>query len=77
MDIKAEIEKLVSSLKKDPDTMEKFKKDPLATVKSLVGNVIPEDKLDEVVEAVKAKVATEKIGDKIHDLLGKFGKDKE
>ncbi len=77
MDIKAEIEKLTASLKKDPDTMERFKKDPLATVKSLVGNVIPEDKLDEVVKAVKAKISTDKIGDAVQGILGKLGKDKD
>ncbi len=74
MDIKAEIEKIVASLKKDPDTMERFKKNPLDTVKSLVGNIIPEDKLDEVVKAVKAKVDTESIVDKAKDFFGKLGK---
>ena len=74
MDIKAEIEKIVSSLKGDSDTMERFKKNPLETVKSLVGNVIPEEQLDKVVDAVKAKVATDSISDKVHDILGKFGK---
>ncbi len=74
MDIKAEIEKITATLTKDPKTMEAFKKNPVETIKSLVGNIIPEDQLDKVVDTVKAKIATENIADKAKEFFGKFGK---
>ncbi len=77
MDIKAEIEKLLTKLKSDPELMEKFKKDPMGTVKSLLGGVIPEEQLDKIVDAVKAKISTEKLADTVQGLLGKLGGGKD
>lgn len=74
MDIKAEIEKLTTSVTKNPEMMEKFKKDPIGTAKGLLGNVLPDETVEKIVDAVQAKIAAGKLGDKVQGLLGKFGK---
>lgn len=71
MDIKAKIEELVDKIKNDKGLKENFKKDPAGCVKKLIGVDIPTDKLDEVVDAVKAKIKLDNIGDKIGDIFGK------
>ena len=70
MDIKEQIEKLVEKITKDSSLLEKFKKDPIAAVKDIAGNAIPEDKLDKVVAGIKAKLSA----DTISDAAGALGK---
>ena len=67
MDLKAEIEKIIAAVTKDSATTERFKKNPIDTIKELAGNIIPEDKLDSVVDAVKAKLKGDKLTDKAKD----------
>lgn len=75
MDIKEKIEELVDKIKNDKDLKDDFKKDPAACVEKLAGVDIPNDKLDEVVDAIKAKVKLDGIGDAISDKIGGlFGK---
>lgn len=74
MDIKAQIEKAVSSITSDNDMIEKFKKDPVATVKSTVGGVLPDDVTDKIVAAVNAKLAGGKLADAAKTIGGLFGK---
>ena len=66
MDIKAEIEKLVKKITGDSDLLAKFKKSPIDTVKSLLGNVnISSSQLSSIVEGVKAKINVDAIKDKV------------
>ncbi len=74
MDVKAEIEKLVGTITKDSALKDKFLKDPVATVKSLVGDKIPTDTIDNIVAGVKSKIAGDKLkgaADSIGKLFGK------
>lgn len=71
MDIKAKIEELSEKIKNDKSLKEDFKKDPANCVKKLIGVDIPTDKLDEVVDCVKAKIKLDGIGDKIGGIFGK------
>lgn len=73
MDIKAKIEELVDKIKNDKDIKDEFKKDPVAVVEKLAGVDIPEDKIDEVVDAIKAKVKLDDIGDKLGGIGDKIG----
>lgn len=72
MDLKAEIEKIIAAVTKDSATTERFKKNPLDTIKELAGNIIPEDKLDAVVDAVKAKLKGENLADNAKDTAEGF-----
>lgn len=67
------VEKLVKKITEDSELKEKFMKDPVAVVEKLIGIDLPDDQIDKVVEAVKAKVAIDKVDD-IVDALGGLGK---
>lgn len=74
MDVKAEIEKLVGTITKDNALKDKFLKDPVATVKGLLGDKVPTDAIDKIVAGVKAKIAGDKLkgaADSIGKLFGK------
>ncbi len=71
MDIKAKISELTDKVKKDPSFAEKFKKDPIKAVESVLGVDLPDEKIKEIAEAVKAKVNLGSIGDKIGGIFKK------
>ena len=56
-DIKALIDKAVKKLQSDPKLLEKFKTDPVKTLEGLTGLDLPDDKLQPVVDGIKAKMA--------------------
>lgn len=66
MDIKEKIEAIVDKVKNDKGFAEKFKNDPVKAIESVSGIDLPDDMIDKVVDAVKAKITTDKAG----DLLG-------
>ncbi len=74
MDIKAKIEEIVEKVKSDKDVAEKFKKDPIKTIEELAGVDLPDDQIEKVVDAVKAKVSLDDIGEKLGGLGKLFGK---
>lgn len=63
MDIKEQIEKVVDRVKNDDKLMEKFQNNPTEAVESILGVDLPDDAVNGVIEAVKAKLASSKIGD--------------
>ena len=63
MDIKAEITKIVDKIKNDDDLLNKFKKDPIKAVESIIGVDLPDDIIEKVVDGVKAKISLDKAGD--------------
>ncbi len=71
MDIKAKVEEIVEKLQKDKDLGKKFEKDPTAVVEGLIGIDLPNDQINGVVEAVKAKINLDKIGGALGGLFGK------
>ncbi len=81
MDIKAKIEELVEKIQGDKNLLENFKKEPIPTVEKLLGIDLPDDKLEALVDGIKAKLDLDKlddmlggIGDKLGGLKGLFGK---
>lgn len=78
MDIKAElkekIEEIVEKIKKDKNIAAKFQKDPISTVEELIGIDLPNEQLESLVDAVKAKINMDKIGSALGGLKGLFGK---
>ena len=74
MDIKAKIEELFSKIKGDPGLLEKFKADPMGTVKGLLPVEIPEDVLSKVTDGVKAALAGDKFAGAADKIKGIFNK---
>lgn len=71
MDIKAKIDEIVEKIKSDKKIGEKFQKDPVSTIEELIGIDLPNDQIEQVVDAVKAKIDMDKIGDMFGGLFGK------
>ncbi len=74
MDIKEQFEKLVGSITKDNGLKDKFLKDPVATVKELVGDKVPADATDNIVTGVKAKLTGDQLKGAVDGLGKLFGK---
>ena len=77
MNIKAELkekmEEIVEKIKKDRNIAAKFQKDPIGTVEGLIGIDLPNDQIETLVDAIKAKVNLDKAGDALKGLKGLFG----
>ena len=78
MDIKAQIkdkiEEIIEKVKNDEAIKSKFLSDPVSVVEELIGIDLPNDEIEKVVNAVKAKIAVDDIGGKLGALKGLFGK---
>ena len=72
--LKDKIEEIVEKIKSDKNIAAKFQKDPIALVEELLGVDLPNDQLQTVVDAIKAKVDLDKVGDLLGGLGSLFGK---
>ena len=70
MDIKEKISELVDKIKEDDKLKEQFAKEPVKTVEKLIGVDLPDDKLEAVVDGIKAKIKL----DSVSDIADKFKK---
>ena len=70
MDIKAKIEEVIGKIQNDKDFAAKFQQDPVKAVEGVVGVDLPDDQVNAVIDAVKAKVAAGGMMDKLSGLLG-------
>lgn len=68
--LKDKVEEIVEKITSDKKVAAKFKADPVSTVEDLLGIDLPNDQVEKIVEAVKAKVTLDNVG----DLLGGLGK---
>ena len=72
--LKDTIEDVVNKIKADKTIAAKFQKDPIGTVEKLLDVDLPNEQLEPLVEAVKAKINLDNIGDMIGGLGKLFGK---
>jgi len=72
MDIKAQIQTAVKKITDDPKQLANFKKDPVKTVEGILGVDLPDDVCNQVIAAVKAKIATTKAGDALENISKLF-----
>lgn len=56
-------------MKKDSNFAKKFKKDSVKAIEGVIGIDLDEDKIDEVVKAIKLKLDDSKLVDKIKDFF--------
>ena len=72
--LKTKVDEIVEKIKSDKDIAAKFQKDPIALVEELLGVDLPNDQLQTIVDAVKAKIDLDKVGSVLQGLGGLFGK---
>ena len=72
--VKDKVEEIVEKIKKDSKLADKFQKDPIATVESLLDVDLPNEQLEPLVEGIKAKLDLDKLGDMLGGLGKLFGK---
>ena len=70
--LKKKIEEIIDKIKNDKEFAKKFKKDPVKALEDVSGIDIPEDKIEEVITAVQAKVKIDKVDDALDKLKGLF-----
>lgn len=73
------IDQVVEKLTGNKNTVAQFKKDPMGTVKKILGNIdLDNDVLEKIVEAVKGKINMDELTKNAGGILGKlkglFGK---
>lgn len=69
--IKEKIDEIVNKVKNDKDFASKFQKDPVKAVESVLGVDLPDDQINNVVDAVKTKVNVDNAGSFLKGLLNK------
>ena len=69
--LKEKIEEIVNKVKSDKDFASKFKEEPIKALEEVIGVDLPDDKINEIITAVKAKISLDdnKIVDKIKGLF--------
>ena len=77
MDIKKIIGELIEKVMNDKELLKKLDDDPTAVLEELFGVDLPNDKINDVVDAVKAKITLENIGEAIDAIGDFFNKDKK
>lgn len=74
MDIKAKPEELVEKLQEDEALQESFQKDPISAVEKLIGIDLPDDRIEALADAVKARLDLDRLGGALGGLGSLFGK---
>lgn len=69
-DLLSRVDEIVDKIKENKDLLEKFDKEPVAVLESIVGIDLPDDQIEKVIDAVKAKMTLDDIG----DVIGGLGK---
>ena len=72
--LKDKVDEIVDKIKSDKEIAAKFQKDPISVVEKLLGVDLPNEQLEQVVDAIKAKIDLDKIGGLLGGLGGLFGK---
>jgi len=74
INIKDMIEELVKKITADETLKKQFEKAPVAVVEKLLGVDLPDDKIEKLVDGIKAKLAIDDVGDVLGALGGLFGR---
>jgi len=74
MDIKAKIEEIVKKLTSDKNLMTKFERNPVSVIEELIGIDLPDQQVNQVVDAIKAKIKLDQVGDVLGGIGKLFGK---
>lgn len=69
-ELKEKIEEIVKKLTENKDLLDDFKKNPIKVVEKLIGVDLPDEKLEAIVDGVKAKLDFDKLDDALDGKLG-------
>jgi len=69
-EIMEKIDKAVDELKSNKNLLDQFDKEPVKVIEKLVGMDLPDDQVEKVIDAIKAKLKVDDLG----DVLGLVGK---
>ncbi|MBQ3050031.1 MAG: hypothetical protein IJC94_08770 [Oscillospiraceae bacterium] len=70
-DLKGKIEEIYEKIKDDDKLLEKFNKEPVKLLEDLIGVDLPDDKVEPLIDGIKAKLSLEKLGSLAGGLFGK------
>lgn len=73
MDIQKIINDVIAKLKGDDNLLEKFKTNPVKVLEDLVGIDLPDDKINAVIDGIKAKLNLDDLAEKAENVLGALG----
>jgi len=77
MDIKKIIAELIEKVQNDKDLLKKLDEDPTKVFEELLGIDLPNEQINGIIDAVKAKITAENIGNAIEAIGDFFNKDKD
>ena len=60
--LKEKIEEVVTKVKNDPNFAQKFQNEPVKALEEVLGMDLPDDKINEIIDAVKAKINLDESG---------------
>jgi hypothetical protein len=69
--IKDKVDGIVDKIKSDKNLLARFKSEPVKVVEELIGIDLPDEQLEKLADAVKAKIDLDKIGGLLGGLFGK------
>ncbi len=72
-EIKEKIEEIVEKLKNSDDLLAKFKASPIKVIEELIGIDLPDEKIQSIIDGVKAKMAIDDAKDKADDVKDAIG----
>lgn len=72
MDIKEQIQKVISKISDNKPLLEQFQKNPAQAVESVLGVDLPDEIMDKVVDGVKAGLTMDKVSDAFGSLKKLF-----
>ena len=73
MDIQKIINDVIAKLKADDNLLEQFNTNPVKVLEDLIGIDLPDDKINAVIDGIKAKLNLDDLADKAGDILGALG----
>lgn len=71
MDLMKKVEELVKKITSDKELRAKFDKNPAAVIEQLVGVDLPDEQVNQLVDAIRAKITAESVGNLLGGLFGK------
>ena len=71
MDLMKKVEELVKKITGDKELRAKFDKNPAAVIEQLVGVDLPDEQVNQLVDAIRAKITAESVGNLLSGLFGK------
>ena len=73
MDIQKIINDVIAKLKSNKTLKEDFMNNPTKVLESLVAIDLPDDKIDPIIDGIKAKLNLDELADKAENVLGVLG----